>query len=37
MTAEVVNVSISKGKLIERGTMMIANNPITIVTGKKMI
>lgn len=37
MTAEVVNVSISKGKIIERGTMMIANNPITIVTGKKMI
>lgn len=37
MAAEVVNVSISKGKIIERGTMMIANNPITIVTGKKMI
>jgi cobalt-precorrin-6B (C15)-methyltransferase len=35
MTAEVVNMSISKGKIIERGTMMIANNPITIVTGKK--
>jgi cobalt-precorrin-6B (C15)-methyltransferase len=35
MTAEVVNVSISKGKIIERGAMMIANNPITIVTGKK--
>lgn len=35
MKIEVVNVSISKGQLIERGTMMLANNPISIVTGKK--
>ncbi|MBI5681412.1 MAG: precorrin-6Y C5,15-methyltransferase (decarboxylating) subunit CbiT [Methanobacterium sp.] len=35
MKLNVVNVSISKGKLIERGTMMLANNPITIIVGKK--
>ena len=35
MTPDVVNVSISKGKLSERGTMMLANNPVTIVSAHK--
>ena len=35
MTVDVVDVSISKGKIMDRGTMMIARNPITIVTGEK--
>ena len=35
MGLDVVNVSISKGKILDRGTMMLAKNPITIVTGKK--
>jgi len=35
MKLDVVNVSISKGNILERGTMMIAMNPITIVTGEK--
>ena len=35
MTPDVVNVSISKGKLTERGTMMLANNPVTIVSAHK--
>ncbi len=35
MDIDVVDVSISKGRVMERGTMMIARNPITIVTGKK--
>lgn len=32
---DIVSVSISKGEILERGTMMFANNPITIVTGQK--
>ncbi len=32
---EVVNVSISKGKILERGTMMTAQNPITIISARK--
>lgn len=32
---EVVDVAISKGKIMERGTMMIANNPVSIVTSQK--
>ena len=35
MKLDVVNVSISKGNILERGTMIIARNPITIVTGEK--
>lgn len=35
MSIEVVNVSISKGNITERGTMMYANNPITIITAQK--
>lgn len=35
MTTDIVNVSISKGNITERGTMMFANNPITIITAKK--
>ena len=35
MNIDVVDVSISKGTILERGTMMLARNPITIVTGKK--
>ena len=35
MDIDVANVSISKGRVMERGTMMLARNPITIVTGKK--
>ena len=35
MEIDAVDVSISKGRVLERGTMMIARNPITIVTGKK--
>lgn len=36
MDVDVVNVSISKAKILERGTMMKANNPITIISGLKM-
>ncbi len=35
MAIDVVSVSISKGNIMKRGAMMIARNPITIVTGKK--
>jgi cobalt-precorrin-6B (C15)-methyltransferase len=35
MDIDVVDVSISKGNIMERGTMMLARNQITIVTGKK--
>jgi len=35
MDIDVIDVSISKGRILERGTMMFARNPITIVTGKK--
>jgi len=35
MTVDIVNISISKGKIMDRGTMMLAKNPIIIVTGKK--
>ena len=35
MDIDVVDVSISKGRIMERGVMMLARNPITIVTGKK--
>lgn len=35
MNIDVVDVSISKGRIMERGTMMLARNPITIVTGEK--
>ncbi len=34
MEIEVINVSISKGNISKRGTMMLANNPITIITAK---
>ena len=34
---DVVNVTISKGEVTERGTMMLANNPITIISAKKGI
>lgn len=35
MKPDVVEVFISKGKVMDRGTMMLARNPITIVSGKK--
>jgi cobalt-precorrin-6B (C15)-methyltransferase len=35
MSIDIVNASISKGNIIERGTMMVANNPITIITAQK--
>ncbi len=35
MDIDVVDISISKGNIMERGTMMLARNPITIVTGEK--
>lgn len=35
MDIDIVDVSISKGRVMKRGTMMLARNPITIVTGKK--
>ena len=35
MTPDMVNISVSKGKILDRGTMMNANNPINIVFAKK--
>jgi cobalt-precorrin-6B (C15)-methyltransferase len=35
MVPDIMNVSVSKGKIIDRGTMMTANNPINIIIGKK--
>ena len=35
MNMDIVNISISKGNIMDRGTMMIARNPITIVIGEK--
>jgi cobalt-precorrin-6B (C15)-methyltransferase len=32
---EIVEVSISKGKIMDRGTMMLARNPVTIISGEK--
>ncbi|MDI9644548.1 MAG: precorrin-6Y C5,15-methyltransferase (decarboxylating) subunit CbiT [Candidatus Verstraetearchaeota archaeon] len=32
---EVVSVSVAKGKAVESGTMMLARNPITIISGTK--
>ena len=37
MEVDVVGVSISKGKISARGTMMVARNPITIVSAKKVL
>jgi cobalt-precorrin-6B (C15)-methyltransferase len=34
---DVVNVSISKGEITKRGTMMLARNPITIISAQKSI
>lgn len=34
---DVVNVSISKGEITKRGTMMLARNPITIISAQKCI
>jgi cobalt-precorrin-6B (C15)-methyltransferase len=34
---DVVNVSISKGEITKRGTMMLARNPITIISAQKGI
>lgn len=36
MVPDVVDVSISKGKIMERGTMMLGNNPVTIVSAEKL-
>lgn len=33
---EVVNIMISKGKISDRGTMMVSNNPITVISTKKL-
>ncbi|KZX14522.1 putative cobalt-precorrin-6Y C(15)-methyltransferase [Methanobrevibacter cuticularis] len=32
---EIVEINVSKGKIMERGTMMIAQNPIAIITATK--
>ncbi len=37
MIPDVVEVSISKGKITKSGTMMIANNPITIISATKVL
>ena len=34
---DVVDISISKGEITKRGTMMLARNPITIISGQKII
>jgi cobalt-precorrin-6B (C15)-methyltransferase len=36
MTPDVVEVTIAKGKLTERGTMMMGRNPITIISAVKI-
>lgn len=36
LTPEVVEVSVSRGKILERGTMMTAENTITIISAQKM-
>ena len=36
LNPDVVDVSISKGRIMERGTLMIANNPVTIITAFKL-
>lgn len=36
LTPDVVEVSVSRGRLLKRGTMMTAENPITIVSAHKM-
>lgn len=35
MVPDVIDVSISKGRIINRGTMMMAQNPVTIVSATK--
>ncbi len=35
LVPDVVDVSISKGKIMDRGTMMVAHNPVTIISVKK--
>lgn len=35
LTPDVVDVHISKGKIIERGTMMVGRNPVTIISAIK--
>ena len=37
MKLDLVDVSISKGKISERGTMMMANNPVTIISAQKVV
>jgi cobalt-precorrin-6B (C15)-methyltransferase len=34
---DVVNISISKGEITKRGTMMLSRNPITIISAQKVI
>ena len=34
---EVVDVSISRGEITARGTMMLAKNPVTIISAQKVI
>ncbi len=36
LTPDVVDVSISKGRILERGTLMTAQNPITIISVQKI-
>ncbi|MGO9387346.1 MAG: precorrin-6Y C5,15-methyltransferase (decarboxylating) subunit CbiT [Methanobacterium sp.] len=36
LNPDVVDVSISKGRIMERGTLMMANNPVTIITAFKL-
>lgn len=35
LVPEVIDVSISKGKIMERGTMMTAQNPVAIISARK--
>jgi len=34
MRIEVINVAVCRGKILERGTMMYSNNPITIISAR---
>jgi cobalt-precorrin-6B (C15)-methyltransferase len=36
LTPNIVDVSISKGRIMERGTLMMANNPVTIISAFKL-
>ena len=37
MMIDIVNISISKGKVMKRGTILLANNPIIVISAKNRI